>query len=161
MNQFDMDHDLIQSMGQVLPKSRLDESREPPEDLVEQLAESHPVIRLAWEPALQRWAMYEKVGGLFMLTAALTGPGGAYVNPTYGNTIGYLEQHSMRAMANKWDLQRWLNKIDEGQQKGAAEIRKSHEPQIREGSNDLYNVLIDRKVVGSNGKAPDVSAGSK
>ena len=44
---------------------------EPPQDIVEALAQVFPMVQLDWHPVLQRWTLWERHGRQLSLIAAL------------------------------------------------------------------------------------------
>lgn len=129
----------------IRPQRDLDSTRDPDPDLVAELADLHPRVRLSFHQETQRWVLWEQIGGTFCPITAIADEHGRYQHPTYGNTIHWLSKISRPAVQNKWAMEEWLAEMDRPQRDGAAAIKKQHEPQIREGSKDLYNLLINKK----------------
>lgn len=139
-----MNHDLISSFRPVEPTLTLDLSIEPDSWIQEQLDILHPGVHLAWEPRNGKWALWEDVGGVYHFIVAIADAEGRFETPSWANTIWWLDNCTPVAARNRWELERFLRKLDEGPQKEAAAIRKAHEPQIREGSNALYDLQIGK-----------------
>jgi hypothetical protein len=130
----------------IRPQRDLDSTRDPDPDLVAELADLHPKVRLAFHQDTQRWVLWEQIGGTFFPITAIADAAGRYQHPTYGNTIHWLSKVSRPAVQNKWAIEEWLNGLDAQQHSEAAALKKQHEPQIREGSKDLYNLIIGKKM---------------
>lgn len=128
----------------IAPARALQEYPEPPDWIVELLEDRHPRVRIAFNSPSGRWGLYEFAKGLYHLIVLLGTAEGEYVHPSYGNTISWLDEHSRPAIMNRWDIARWLNSIDEPQRQHEAEVRRRNEPQIREGSNALYDRAIGK-----------------
>lgn len=142
-----VNHELLEKFRDIRPRRYLDAGREPDPWLVEQLKVTHPFVRLAWEPKLERWALYEEIGSLFTFIVAIADAEGNYEHPSWANTIDYLSMtaDSVRRVANKHDIDRWLDReIDSHQTRGAQEIRARTKPQIEEGSDRIWSLLNNK-----------------
>lgn len=135
----------INAVRLIRPQRDLDTSREPDPDLVAELADLHPTVRLAFHRDSQRWVLWEQIGGTFHPITAIADEHGRYQHPSYRNTIYWLDKVSRPAVRNHWAMQEWLESMDAPLLQEAARIKKMHEPQLREGHKDLYNLHIGKK----------------
>lgn len=120
-------------------------SCKPPAWLVRRIERRYPRVRLDWHPGIKRWCLWECVAGthLNFLVALATDDGG-YVRPTIQNTIGWLREHDIKGMMQtRWDIERWLDRLDEA----PPEVRAAEQRMKdlgREFGNAMYDHLVGR-----------------
>lgn len=120
---------------------------EPPEYVIEALAQVFPMVRLDWHPFLKRWTLWEINGRELTLIAALAGPKGEYVTPNLHNTIGLLERCLVRGRINsEHDLNKWLEALDEEPQ-DVKDLKTEGDAKIREGSKAFWDLLKGKSQV--------------
>lgn len=137
LERYPISHELLERVQAIPPRAVLDDTLEPDPDLVDLLEDLHPDCHLAWEPRLQRWALYERVCNHYEFVAAIQGPNGEFRRPTIDNTVRHLDRlrRATRGIHNRHDVNRFLHdELDAEQEANARRIQRDAQDPIREGS---------------------------
>lgn len=85
-----------------------------PSHIVERMKRFHPHTQLVWNWHYKCYQIIQmgddlKWSNLRLLRTRMKAP----LPPTLENTVGYLDAHDIRQYQTRYELEQWLNKIDE------------------------------------------------
>lgn len=123
----------------------------PPRCVVERLARFHPTVRLAWNPGASCWQLIERGDDMqwrsVKLLRRMLPPRGPrervrYIPevPTLANTVFYLDSCDIRAMANRYAVDRWLEGLDQ-----PGEQARSEQSDSERRASDLVGEGAERQ----------------
>lgn len=128
--------------------------QQPPAMVLELLSKRHPTVSLLWETKANRWCLVQTIRGKSQLICFL-GNSRRYEAPTLKNTVYYLDSIHPSKLSSKAAIDKFIEKMDNPDEVAAAQKRARD--RIRQGSNDLWNALNNRRVIpvrsGSNEQA--------